>query len=309
MTIFDFHNSEVTMFTGAWSALVTPFLREEGLIDFEAAERLILRQIEGGMDGIVIGGSTGESATLEEKELMELIDLAVKLGKDKLSVMAGTGTNSTKKTLRLTEMAKDHGAKGSLIVVPYYNKPTDRGVIQHFEELVKLEFPLMLYHNPARTVISLKCETIAQISQMDYVVGIKESSGKPGFTKDILEKNPNACILSGDDELAIEIIQNGGKGSISIIANLYPAIWKKVIDLALAENIIEAKQLYKSLEPLVNSILQEVNPQGIKCALSLLGIIEEAYRLPLVPVLYKTRQAIAKEIEAHTSSLLASALT
>lgn len=291
------------MFTGAWCAIVTPF-RQSGAIDFAQFENLIMRQIEGGMDGIVIGGTTGESPTLEESELMALVDLGVKLGRGRIQIMAGTGSYSTRKSVRLTQMAKDLGAHGALVIVPYYNKPTDRGVILHFEELAKVKLPLMVYHHPGRTGICLQSETLANLCKIDYVVGIKEATGKPGFTKEILSKNPEACILSGDDELAIEIIHYGGKGSVSIIANLYPDLWKQIIDLAMAGRENEARALYGEIEALLKAILQEVNPQGIKCALSHQGLIEEVFRLPLVPVLEKTREAISHELQREHMVLL-----
>jgi len=284
------------MFAGAWSALVTPFCKEKGLIDYNAVRNLLVRQIEGGIDGVVIGGTTGESPTLSQKELMSLIDFAVKEGGRELSIMAGTGTNSTEKTIQYTKMAKDYGAKGALVIVPYYNKPTDRGVIRHFEELSKLNFPLMVYHHPGRTGVFLSSSTLAQLSEIDAVVGIKEASGAPGFTKEILLLNPGACILSGDDELAIETIKNGAVGSISIIANLYPAVWKKIIDFAVSGEGEKAKSLYSEIEMVIKAILLEVNPQGIKCALAVEGFIEEVLRLPLVSVEEVTRNEIKKSL-------------
>lgn len=273
------------MFTGAWTAMITPFKDEGRKIDFDCMSKLVARQIEEGMDGIVIAGTTGEAPTLEKEELLQLVRFVIKEAGGKVPIVVGTGTNCTKKTVEMTERVRELGADGALIIVPYYNKPTDRGVKEHFSELNKLRFPLICYHHPGRTAIRLKLDTIIEIAELEYVVAIKESVGDVNITKELLQRKPDVILLSCDDDKIIELLEMGGRGSVSIMGNILPGLWKEIVHTG-------SKQLFQEIEPLIRAIFREVNPQGIKCAMALSGLCRDVLRLPMVSVLPETRNGI-----------------
>lgn len=284
------------MFTGAWTVLVTPFKNEGDQIDFDAMSKIIAMQIEGEIDGLVVGGTTGESPTLNEGELLELTAFVVREVGGRIPILMGTGTNCTKKTVEMTMRAKDLGVDGAFIIVPYYNRPTDRGVKEHFHQLNKLNFPLVPYHHPGRTGIRLKVETLVEIASLDNVVAIKDCTADINLTKEILLRKPDAIIFSGDDDLALQMLEAGARGAFSVISNVLPNLWKEIIHT-------RSKFLYQHIEPLILALLREVNPQGIKCAMSLRGLTQNLLRLPLVPVLPETKQAIQTALQSLNTTL------
>ncbi len=292
------------MFTGSIVALVTPFEEGGHDIDFKAVKKLVEMHLLEGSDALVIGGTTGEGPTLEKEEFCQLLDFVVKQVSGRIPVIAGTGTNSTKKSVEMTRLAKEMGAAGALLIMPYYNKPTDQGVLAHFREISKVGIPFIPYHHPGRCGIELDVETLIELSKYDFVCGIKECSKNNGSLRELLEKAPDTIILSGDDDRAIDMIRMGAKGSISVIANLFPGYWKKIIDATLARNFDEASALYALIKPLLWAISLEVNPQGIKCALAKESKCKDILRLPLLSVTDDTRE----EIHAALTNFLTASL-
>jgi len=285
------------MFTGSIVALVTPFEDGGDRVDYTALKNLVELHLDEGTDAIVIGGTTGEGPTLEKEEFCSALEFVLKEVNGKIPVIAGTGTNSTKKTIEMTALAQTIGANGALIITPYYNKPTDQGVLSHFKEISKIGLPYIAYHHPGRCGIELGVEALIELSLFDHLVGIKECSRNRGALRELLEKRPSTTILSGDDDRAIEMIQMGAKGSISVIANLLPGAWKKIIHAAMNHNFREAEELYKTIKSLVWAITLEVNPQGIKCALAKKSLCKDVLRLPLLPVTDDTREEIHEALE------------
>ncbi len=280
------------MFRGSIVALVTPFTKENEAIDFGAVKNLVEMHIAEKTDAIVIGGTTGEGPTLEKDEFVELLNFVIKTVAGRIPVIAGTGTNSTKKSVEMTTLAKELGADGALVIMPYYNKPTDAGVLAHFREISKVGLPYIAYHHPGRCGIELDVETLVELSRFDHLVGIKECSKNRGAIRELLEKAPHLTILSGDDDSAIEMIQIGAKGVISVIANLFPLYWCDVIHSALKGDYKKSEELFKKIKPILWAISLEVNPQGIKCALAKEGLCEDVLRLPLLSVTEDTREEI-----------------
>lgn len=280
------------MFTGSIVALVTPFEVGGDDIDFQSVKKLIEMHILEGSDALVIGGTTGEGPTLEKEEFCQLLDFVMREVNGRLPVIAGTGTNSTKKSVEMTRLAKEMNVAGALLIMPYYNRPTDQGVLAHFREISKIGIPFIPYHHPGRCGIELDVETLIELSKYDFVAGIKECSKNSGALRELLEKAPGTIILSGDDDRAIDMIRMGAKGSISVIANLFPGYWKKIIQAALAHNFDEALALYAEIKPLLWSTSLEVNPQGIKCALAKESKCKDILRLPLLSVTDDTREEI-----------------
>ncbi len=285
------------MFTGSIVALVTPFEKKGQNIDFSAVKKFLELQILEGSDGVVIGGTTGEGPTLEQDEFSELLEFSIKFVNGRIPVIAGTGTNSTKKTVEMTLLAKNLGANGALVITPYYNKPTDLGVLAHYREVSKVGLPFIAYHHPGRCGIELDVLTLIELSKYEFFAGLKECSKNRSAMRELIEKSPGITILSGDDDRAIDMIQMGAKGSVSVIGNLFPAYWKKLILAALNLDFDQAAQLYSQIKPLIWALSLEVNPQCIKCALAKEFNCEEILRLPLLPVIEDTREEIYEALE------------
>lgn len=284
------------MFTGSITALVTPFLKEGG-IDFLSLKKLIEKQILEEVDGLVVAGTTGEGPTLSKEEFCELLTFVLKEVGGKCPVIAGTGTNCTSKSVEMTRVAKEIGADGAILIVPYYNKPTDRGVLAHFREIGKVGLPYIAYHHPGRCGIELDVESLVELTKYDYLVGIKDCSNHHALIREVLEKAPEAVFLTGNDEGVIGQIRRGMKGSISVIGNLFPGYWKAIVDLALKGQFSEAEALYVKIQPLLWALSLEVNPQPIKCALQL-----DVLRLPLLSVEEDTKEEIYEAIKAFSTA-------
>lgn len=270
------------MFQGSITAMITPFKGEEKELDIEAFRSLVREQKVS--DGVVIGGTTGEGPTCQEEEIERLTEVALEEVGGEVSVLVATGTNDTRKSIERTKRAKEMGADGALVVLPYYNKPTERGVLLHFEAVARIGLPLIVYYSPGRSGVTLSPETLVKLTKIDSIVGIKETSGDLSLCKAVLHENPEAVLLTGNDDNLIEFMKLGGKGSLNVLNNLVPGEWKRVVDLLRAGDFAQATLLYNELIPFIQAIYREVNPQGIKAALSLLGKCENTLRLPLVPV-------------------------
>ena len=264
---------------GSMVALVTPF--SGGAVDWDAFGRLIDFQIDGGTQGLVPCGTTGESPTLSHAEHDQVIEFTVEQAAGRVPVIAGTGSNSTAEALRLTTHAKEAGADACLIVNPYYNKPTQQGLYEHVQRLAEAELPIVLYNIPGRTGIELAPETIARMYEnIDPVVAVKEATGKLDMASAIAAAC-NITILSGDDSLTLPICSVGGRGVISVMANLLPGEIRDLCDAIAAADMPAACKLHLKLFPLFKAIFVETNPIPIKAAMAMAGMIEEELRLPM----------------------------
>ncbi len=281
------------MFTGAMVALITPF--RDGEVDFKTLDELIRFQIDGGIDAIVPVGTTGESPTLSPEEHKQVIQRIVEVVGGQVPVIAGTGSNSTAEAIEYTAFAKQVGADASLQVTPYYNKPTQEGFYQHFKAIAEeVDLPMILYNIPGRCGAGLTPETIVRLAEIENIVGIKEATGSLDQASEIA----NSCdltILSGDDSLTLPIASVGGKGVISVVANIVPADVKAMTDLILEGDLVSARQWHNKLFKLCKNMLTlATNPIPVKAAMAMLNMAPEEMRLPLTP-LEESKRAVLKQ--------------
>lgn len=269
------------MFKGAIVAIVTPF--KNGKVDEDALRELIEFQIANGTDGIVPCGTTGESATLSHEEHDRVIEITIDAVKKRVPVIAGTGSNSTTEAIRLTKHAYEAGADGALIVCPYYNRPTQEGLYQHFKIIAEnVPIPILPYNIPSRTGVNLLPDMVAKLSKIKNIVGIKEASGSIKQMSDVIELcGDDFDVLSGDDLFTLPLLAMGGAGIISVISNVAPADMAGLVDAFVAKDFEKAKALHHKMSPLIESLFIEVNPTPVKAALALMGKIQYEYRLPL----------------------------
>lgn len=271
------------MFQGAMVALVTP-MTATGDIDVNALLGLVEWHCDAGTDAIVIAGSTGEAATLTAEERALLIRETVRQVKGRIPVIAGTGTNSTKSTVELTRQAKDAGADAVLICTPYYNKPTQAGLIAHFTAAADVGLPVILYNIPSRTAVDLLPETVVLLSQHPQIIAIKESHSLERCLTLLDLCDGDFDIISGDDANALPCIEAGGVGVISVASNIAPQLMHECIEAALSEDMAGARMLEDKLRPLFVSLFVETNPIPVKYCLSRMGKIHNTLRLPLTPL-------------------------
>jgi 4-hydroxy-tetrahydrodipicolinate synthase len=287
------------MFTGTYTAIVTPF--NNGRIDETALDRLIKIQIKGGVDGIVPVGTTGESPTVNYEEHLHVIELSVKFAAGKTKVLAGTGANSTSEAVYLTQGAEKLGADGSLQVAPYYNKPTQEGLFQHFRQVARAtKLLIMLYSIPGRCGIEIGVDTVRRLaSGCKNIIGIKEAGGNADRVTQLRAAlGPGFVILSGDDSLTLPFMAVGAQGVISVASNVIPRQVAQMVRAFRAGNIREALKLHQKWHPLFRDLFIETNPLPVKAALAMMGVIEEEYRLPLVPMNAKNRGRLRATMKA-----------
>jgi len=272
------------MFEGSIVAIVTPF--RGGKVDEEAYRELIENQIENGTSAIVPCGTTGESATLDIREHKQVIDIAIKAVNKRVPVIAGTGGNSTSEAIELTEHAKATGADATLQVTPYYNKPTQEGLYRHFSAIAEaVPLPQVLYNVPGRTSVNMLPETVARLAEIPEIVAIKEASANLVQMAEIINlAGDNITLLSGDDNLTLPVLAIGGKGVISVIANIVPRDTAELVGAWKAGDAAKAKDLYYKLLPLCRAMFFETNPVPVKTSLALMGKIDGELRLPLAPM-------------------------
>jgi len=287
------------MFEGAFVAIVTPF--KEGRVDETALRGLIEYQIAAGVSGIVPCGTTGESATLSHEEHDQVIAIAVEACKGKVPVLAGTGSNSTREAVELTQYAQKAGADGSLQITPYYNKPSQEGLYGHFKSVAaETDLPIILYNVPGRTSINMLPDTVARLSEIKNVVGIKEASGSLQAISEIIDLcGDEFSVLSGDDALLWPILAVGGKGVISVTANILPG---KVADLCKAAatgDIDRARALHYELRDINDILFIDTNPVPVKSAVHFMGRIEDEIRLPLAPLSDSHRESLKAVLRKH----------
>jgi 4-hydroxy-tetrahydrodipicolinate synthase len=281
------------MFKGTITALVTPF--KNGLVDVDAFGELIERQIAAGVDAISPVGTTGESPTLNHDEHLRVIELAVRRANKRVKVIAGTGSNSTQEAIEYTQEAEKLGADAALLVAPYYNRPTQEGVYQHFMAIARsTELPLVLYSIPGRCGIEISVETVARLANdARNIVAIKESGGSVDRVSKLRQVLPDAfAIISGDDSLTLPFISAGGCGVISVASNLMPAEVKAMVDSALAGDFRTAEALHRKYYPVFTDLFLESNPAPIKAAMAAKGWISDEVRLPLVPMSAANREKL-----------------
>jgi len=279
-------------FEGSMVAIVTPF--SNGEVDYHTLGKLIDFQIDNGTQGLVPCGTTGESPTLNYEEHDKVIEFTVEKAAGRVPVIAGTGSNSTAEALTMTEHAKHAGADACLIVNPYYNKPTQHGMFEHVARIAEIGLPIVLYNIPGRCGVEMTVETVVKIyEEIEHVVAVKEATGR----LDVSSQIAAACditIISGDDSLTLPIYSVGGKGVISVLANIMPAQVRQLCDFAAADDYASATALHKKLCPLFKGIFVETNPIPIKAALAMAGMIADELRLPLSPLSPQYKPMLAK---------------
>lgn len=283
------------MFEGVYTALVTPFNNEE--IDFNALENIIEMQIRGGVDGIVPMGTTGESPTISFKEHENFLERVVKLVNKRVKVIAGTGANSTEEAIHLTKAAEKYGVDGAMLVNPYYNKPTQKGLIAHFESVAKsVSIPIIIYNIPGRTGVNFLPENVYElVKRADNVMAIKEASGDITQMMRVIELcGDRLTLLSGDDNMLLPVLAIGGKGIISVVSNFLPSDIKKIVTLFNDGKYNEARDSFYKILPLMRSMFLETNPIPVKSAMEMLGYCSAYVRLPLI-TLSEENKAVLKQ--------------
>jgi 4-hydroxy-tetrahydrodipicolinate synthase len=287
------------MFTGTYTAIVTPF--RNGQIDEAALKRLVQAQVRAGVDGIVPVGTTGESPTVDYDEHVQIIALAVEFARGRIKVLAGTGGNSTTEAVYLTERAAKVGAQGSLQVAPYYNKPTQEGLFQHFREVARCtRLPIVLYSIPGRCGVEIAVDTVKRLARgCKTIIGIKEAGGNPDRVSQLrVALGPRFEILSGDDALTLPFMAVGAQGVISVASNVIPRQVAQMVKAFAAGHARAALNLHRKYYPLFKDLFIETNPVPVKAALAMMGQIEEEYRLPLVPMNPRNREVLRATMKA-----------
>lgn len=267
------------MFTGTYTAIVTPFL-DDGSLDVDGFRKLIERQIAAGVDGIVPVGTTGESPTLDLREHCEVVDFTIKTVAGRVKVIAGTGGNSTSEAIELTRHAAESGADGTLQVAPYYNKPNQNGLFRHFSAVADIGLPVVLYNIPGRSGVSISVETIVKLAEHPKIVAVKEAAGSVERVSDILSWC-DITVVSGDDALTLPMMSVGAKGVISVASNVIPEQVSRMVKYALADDFVHARQMHQKYFRLFQDLFIDTNPIPVKAALAEMGLIKEVYRLPL----------------------------
>ncbi|MEK9629700.1 MAG: 4-hydroxy-tetrahydrodipicolinate synthase [Nitrospinota bacterium] len=288
------------MFEGSFVAIITPF--KNGKVDAKALKGLIEFHIENGTNGIVPCGTTGESATLNHQEHEEVIRITVETCEGRVPVLAGTGSNSTQEAIELTLSAQNIGADGALLITPYYNKPTQEGLYQHFAAVAKeTKLPIVLYNVPGRTSVNMLPSTVARLSKIKNIVGIKEASGNLVQVSEIIQScGPDFEVISGEDALTWPILALGGKGVISVTANLVPDKMARLCKAALEGDMETAKKEHYNLLKLSDIMFIETNPIPVKAALAIMGRIDNEFRAPLCPPSENNLAALQTVLEEYS---------
>ena len=285
------------MITGSLVALVTP-MHSDGAIDWMALDKLIDFHLHNGTDGLVTVGTTGESATLDHNEHCQVIKHVVQQVNKRIAVVAGTGANSTTEAIHLTAAAKQTGADACLLVTPYYNKPSQEGLYEHYKLIAeKVDIPQILYNVPSRTACDILPDTVLRLAVIDNIIGIKEATGDLQRAKTLIDQCPaDFAVYSGDDSTAVELILAGGHGNISVTANIVPQTVSNMCQLAIENHADKARIINEALMPLHRYLFVEANPIPVKWALHTMGLIDKGIRLPLT--------ILADEFQQQLSTLL-----
>ena len=287
-------------FRGAFVAIVTPMTN--GRIDEQGLKDLIEFQIAGGTHGIVPCGTTGESATMSHEEHHRVVELTIKTVAGRVPVLAGTGSNSTAESIELTRHAKEAGADGALMITPYYNKPSQEGLYQHFKAVAEaVDIPIILYNVPGRTSVNMLPETVARCAEIANIVGIKEATGNLAQISDVIRLCPeDFAVLSGDDPTCMATVAIGGTGVISVTSNVAPKEMAQMMDAALAGDFAKARALHYKLFPLMQAMFYDTNPVPAKAALAMMGKIKSGQvRLPLAELSAATTDRVKAALTAY----------
>jgi 4-hydroxy-tetrahydrodipicolinate synthase len=287
------------MFTGTGTALVTPF-RGDGSLDEATLQALIKRQIDAGIDFLVPCGTTGESPTLTHEEHLRVVEITVKLAKGRVPVLAGAGGYNTAEVIALARELAELGADGILSVTPYYNKPTQEGLFQHYRAIAEaVPLPIILYSVQGRTGVNIEPSTVKRLAEIENIVGIKEASGNVSQMAAILNAVPDEfVVLSGDDAITLPIISLGGRGVISVVSNESPAEMSQLTRLALKGDFAGARAIHRRYHPLMEINFVESNPIPVKAAMAEMGLLEPVWRLPLVPPKAENQARIRAVLES-----------
>ena len=289
-----------TIFTGAGVAIITPML-EDGSVDYAGLAKNIDFQIENGTDAIIICGTTGESSTLDDKEHRECIRFAVEHTHNRIPFIAGTGSNDTKYAIELSQEAQELGANGLLIVTPYYNKTTQRGLVAHYNAIAdSVDLPIILYNVPSRTGVGFDVSTVAALAEHKNIAAIKEASGNIGYTAKVAAKcGDKIDIYSGNDDMIVPIMSLGGKGVISVLSNVLPKETHQMTQYCLENNFAAASELQLKYLRLINDLFMEVNPIPVKEAMNQLGMPSGPCRMPLLDMSDEHKAAMQATLRAY----------
>ena len=296
-----------TKFTGLGTALVTPFTKN-GEMDEQAVRRLGRRQIDNGTHFLVPVGTTGENPTLETSERIRMVEILVDEAKGQVPVLAGAGGYNTREVVQLAKAMHKAGADGLLSVTPYYNKPTQEGIVQHFTAIADATpLPIVLYNIAGRTGVNIETATVARLAQVPTIVGVKEASGSLSQMCDVLNAlPPDFIVLSGDDALTLPLMAVGGRGVISVVSNEIPKEMAQMVEAAERNDFAAARAIHARIHPLMQINFIESNPGPVKAAMAMMGLLEETFRLPMVPI--KPESKVKIEAVLKTLGLLKAAL-
>jgi len=286
------------LFQGCGTALVTPF-RKDGSLDEVTLRTLVKRQIDEGINFLVPCGTTGESPTLSHKEHLRVVEITLEEAKGRVPVLAGAGGYNTAEVIELAKELKSMGADGILSVTPYYNKPTQEGLYQHFKAIASAaELPVIVYSVQSRTGVNVEPSTLKRLSEIDYIVGVKEASGNIGQMASVVHLVPSDfAVLSGDDSITIPLIALGGRGIISVVSNEIPKQMTELAQYALANNFQAAREVQRKYLALMEINFVEANPIPVKAAMALMGLLEPVWRLPMCPPSAANQEKIEKVLD------------
>jgi 4-hydroxy-tetrahydrodipicolinate synthase len=286
------------LFQGCGTALVTPF-RKDGSVDESTFRSLVKRQIDQGINFLVPCGTTGESPTLTHQEHLRVVEIALDEAKGRVPVLAGAGGYNTAEVIELAKELKAMGADGILSVTPYYNKPTQEGLYQHFKAIASaVKLPLIVYSVQSRTGVNVEPSTLKRLSELDYIAGVKEASGNISQMAAVVQQVPSSfAVLSGDDAITIPLIALGGRGIVSVVSNEIPREMTALTQHALANNFAAAREVQRKYLPLMEVNFVEANPIPVKAAMALMGLLEPVWRLPMCPPSAASEAKIEKVLE------------
>lgn len=283
------------------TAMVTPF-DQHGEVDYNAARTLVNHLIDNGSDGLVVAGTTGESPTLTTEEKVELFKLVVATSAGRVPVIAGTGSNNTRASIKLTKLAEEAGVDGIMLVTPYYNKPSQEGLFQHFKAIAEsTSLPVMLYNIPGRSVVNMSVDTVVRLSEINNIVSVKEASGNLDMMSEIISRTPeNFTLYSGDDGLTLPVLAIGGTGVVSVASHIIGNEMQEMINQFKSGRVQEAAVTHRSLLPIMKALFAAPNPVPVKAALTMQGVQVGDVRLPMVPLNEEEKSALQKVLPVKT---------
>ena len=283
------------------TAMVTPF-DQHGEVDYNAARTLVNHLIDNGSDGLVVAGTTGESPTLTTEEKVELFKLVVATSAGRVPVIAGTGSNNTRASIKLTKLAEEAGVDGIMLVTPYYNKPSQEGLFQHFKAIAEsTSLPVMLYNIPGRSVVNMSVDTVVRLSEINNIVSVKEASGNLDMMSEIISRTPeNFTLYSGDDGLTLPVLAIGGTGVVSVASHIIGNKMQEMINQFKSGRVQEAAVTHRSLLPIMKALFAAPNPVPVKAALTMQGVQVGDVRLPMVPLNEEEKSALQKVLPVKT---------